>query len=297
QTFPTRRSSDLNNQNLLANENKVKVSYSGLEPVIEDTSYNSVEGPIGVTEKYQLPKEVLYEINEESIRFNDLLIRDSSVIAVSLQYDKETKRFGSDKNTESLQGIVYGTNYNSVEDTMSALESGSFDGYNINKEMLKPLYSKYQTLMEEYPEAEPMPLVLFNGITEEKPRDAIKTLAWVKDLQLGNNPVQFTTFSRTSIDNTTTSEKPKAGSSNSAPFSGGESAGGPRSSGGRPSPRQPAGEEGDKNATGESGTTPEDANQASGTGIVRHDYVNNDQRFVLPYDDRLAKGEIYSKSS
>src|SRR5699024_5645794 len=30
---------------------------------------------------------------------------------------------------------------------------------------------------------------------------------------------------------------------------------------------------------------------------VRHDYVNNDQRFVLPYDDRLAKGEIYSKSS
>ena len=287
----------INNQNLLANENKVKVSYSGLEPVIEDTSYNSVEGPIGVTEKYQLPKEVLYEINEESIRFNDLLIRDSSVIAVSLQYDKETKRFGSDKNTESLQGIVYGTNYNSVEDTMSALEGGSFDGYNINKEMLKPLYSKYQTLMEEYPEAEPMPLVLFNGITEEKPRDAIKTLAWVKDLQLGNNPVQFTTFSRTSTDNTTTSEKPKAGSSNSAPSSGGESAGGPRSSGGRPSPRQPAGEEGDKNATGESGTTPEDANQASGTGIVRHDYVNNDQRFVLPYDDRLAKGEIYSKSS
>lgn len=291
----------------------LSIKYLGVKDV-----YNNFEKE-DLGKKYQLPLKELKKIQEEAKKFNELLIRDSDILAVSLQYNYLTKSFKLARDTKSLEAVVYGTDYRKIEDALEAIKSGAFKGYSINKEMLTPMYSKFKNLLIEHKNSLPMPVVLYDGLAEHTQGDALDVLKWQEELSIHNNPIQYSSVSALlngkslntvdygdSLTDTDVREIAKVALNTIRTHNLGASENEIRIlNQPQGAPPQGSDEEEEENEPIEgvednsddfTRLTPEDADLVSKESYNRHQFLNNDNP-IPPLDDRLLSGEIYSRMS
>ena len=204
---------------------------------------------------YGVPWEVLDRAGEESKRYNSGLVFSKQILAISLQYNRKTRTCIYDSSPgQRLMGVVYATSYGTWEEAREAARGNYFKGVNINKELLRPMYSDYQAVLKNYPQSVTVPLAEFTGAKYSKDSDGIDTLIWASELGLRNPPTEPPTkevgygASEEQLEATrevTETVKTKM----------------------------------------EKPPTRED--------VSLRGYINNDLAFVPPYDDRLATQQIY----
>lgn len=294
-----------------SNHLALDIKYLGVKDV-----YNHL-GKENFPEKYQLPAKDLEKIQEEAKNFNELLVKNSPILAVSLQYNYLTKSFKKARDTRALEAVVYGTKYNNVQQALDAIQSSSFEGFNLNKEMLTPMYSEFKKLLLENRNSQPMPIALYDGIKEVTKGDVIDVSKWEKELSLYNNPIQYSSVSAL------INGEPMNTIDYSAPLTVGKIKqiakqaydkiqsynknsdstmihvlNQPLGDGPQPADESEDSTE-DEGSQDTAATftrmTPEDADISSIESYQRDIFLNNDNP-VNPFDDRLFTGEIYSKS-
>lgn len=211
---------------------------------------------------YGVPKQVLDEAADEAKAYTTGIIKAGGIVAVSLQYDTRSGLAVSDYYGRLL-GVVYSAPYETVEDGILAAETDSFKGVNINKELLKPMYSNYINVQESNPGSAMVPLAEFTGNRSTKenysnPWDGIKIADWALELQLSPPPEkEIINEYQTGKDKADLQMDEKIEAAVNAAVSNYKNKGNVR----------------------------ED--------LSLHGYINNDLSFVAPYDDRLLNGEIY----
>lgn len=248
----------IGNQPITTNDKSALVSYLGVEafyPANQKGKDNTVKAKY-----YGLTKKILDSAGEEAKVYNYSLIHSKKIVAVSLQYDSSTNQLLSDDN-KNISGVVYATDYTSFESAKSAAQNGQFKGININKEMLKPMYSDYQSVQSKNPGSALLPLAEYNGFTKVNSKAGIKTANWGYELNLTAPPNQNSQL---------------AAVKNDGKFKGADEK------------IQQAVKEAVSDYK-KKGNTRQD--------VSIKGYINNDLSFVKPYDDRLMKGHIYKPTS
>ena len=270
----------------------IEITYTGIDNIMNDTSI-----PI---ENYQLPTNELKKIHQEGINFNQLLLNGSKYIAVSLQYNTSTMNIVLNGSKQALEAIVYGNEYSSIKDLLDALKTNKFKGYNINKEMLKPLYTYYKELLLEYRQSQPMPLVLYNGYQTNSDIYGLDILSWEEELSISNNPIQYkgvtatingeplNTIAYTEVIQDTLNAITEEARRKIAVYNYGNNKE-------IKFPNNPLTEK-NINKNKEAEVTASDANLAEERVKVMSSYINNINP-IPPFDDRLYFGEAYTKHS
>jgi len=252
QVVPTK----IGNQTITPNSVKSTVSYLGVEAFALGGSGNTDKAKY-----YGLTKDILNRAGQEAKIYNDSLFESKKIIAVSLQYDTTTGKPVSGNKNE-VTGVAYATSYNDWEEAKSAALSGNFKGINLNKELLKPMYSDYVEVKAQNPSSSMLPIAEYTGYTQTSPKDGIKVGSWGYDLNLTKPP---------SKDN----ENQKSYDSEKTVLDADEKI-------------QKSLKEATKNYK-DKGNIRED--------VSLKGYINNDLAFVPPYDDRLLKGQIYKPTA
>lgn len=262
-----------------------------------------------LVEKYQLPLAVLEEIDKEAHNFNNLLIRNSNIVAISLQYNVHSENFVIDEQHEALKAFVFTTDYKDVEEALESIQSNTFSGNLLNTELLKPLYSGYKTLLEEYQTSQPMPVALFDVQENQYEGYGIAIDNWIEDYSLANNPIQLSNIAAVMSGNVLNDidyelpvtdatvlkiaqrakekilkQKLALSKNQEHHLNNSFTRGGIQSSG-------PLEDEVTESLGDE---VPEDANNETESFGTSNIYINNKNN-IVPYDDRMYSGEIYSK--
>lgn len=238
---------------------KVSVRYLGVDAFELSKSNQQKSNYYGVSSK------VLDSAAIEAKHLNQALIDQSNLLAISLQYDKRTDKPVSEYYGRIL-AVVYATSYNSPEDAAQALREGSFRGININKEMLKPMYSSYQEVLKETPLSIAVPLAEYAGNSYSKEWDGLNISHWGSELHLQEPPTRDTLeeiknkLTKNQEDTKKIEEMLHAQAIDSG-----------------------------KEAYNFKGTTRKDDTIKG--------YINNDLSFVPPKDDRIEDGIIYGPTA
>lgn len=247
------------NQTITPNSVKSIVSYLGVEAFALSTEKEASNKE--KAKYYGLTKDILDEAGQEAMIYNRSLFESRKIIAVSLQYDTTTSEPTSGNNNE-ISAVAYATNYATWEEAKDAALSGTFKGINLNKELLKPMYSDYVAIQKDNVGSVMLPLAEYTGYTESSPKNGIKVSSWGYDLNL---------------------IKPPSKESNNEASSDGEK---------NANDADETIQQAVKAATSSyknKGNTRED--------VSLKGYVNNDLSFVVPYDDRLLTGKVYKPTA
>lgn len=248
----------IGDQNILNNSQQVSSRLLGVEAFeIEDSNYQK-------SLLYGVPVEVLDEAAIEAKAYFTSLVKSKNILALSLQYDTSADQPIAEYY-DRLIGVVYSTDYQTIEEAQQAARSGNFKGINVNKEMLKPMYSDYIAVQENHVGSVMVPLAEFTGnrstgVKYSNPTDGIKIADWALDLQLSLPP------EKESILNETETGKSKADI--------------------QMDEKVDAAVKAAVSDYKNKGNVRED--------VSLHGYINNDLAFVEPYDDRLVNAQIYT---
>lgn len=254
EVVPTR----IGDQMIAPNSVKSTVSYLGVEAFGLKNAKSSTN-----TDKakyYGLTKDILDEAGKEAVNYNRSLFEAKKIIAVSLQYDTSTKTPITGDNNE-LTGVAYATNYSTWEEAKDAATSGNFKGINLNKELLKPMFSDYVAVQADNPGSAMLPLAEYTGYTKGSPKDGIKMASWGYDLNLIKPPSKDN-VNQESYNGETSKDM----------------------------------DEQIQKAVKEATSTYNDKGNIR-EDISLKGYINNDLSFVPPYDDRLLKGQVYKPTA
>ena len=246
-------------QNTKEYNTKVTVRYLGVDTFELSKSNEKKSNFYGVSAK------VLDSAALEAKHLNEALVEEANLLAISLQYDKRTNKPVAEYYGRLL-AVVYATKYNSPEEASQALREGSFRGININKEMLKPMYSSYQELLNQTPLSVAVPLAEYAGSSYSKEWDGLNISHWGAELHLQEPPTRETLneIKNKVIKNQEDTKKIEEALLSKASESG-------------------------KKAYEFKGTTRKDDTIKG--------YVNNDLSFVPAKDDRIEDGIIYGPTA
>ena len=210
---------------------------------------------------YGVDMEILNEAAIEAKHLNDTLLESKRIIAVSLQYDVATMKPTADYFGRLL-GVVYATDYTSWEEAAQAAKDGYFKAININKELLKPMYSNYIQTQKYYAGSIMVPLAEFTGYDYASKNDGIRIADWGAELGLSVPPMEEIT--KVASSGITPDQLVKDAEIEQAVKAY-------------------------KTDYKDKGHVREDISQVG--------YLNNDLAFVPPVDDRISNGTIYAPTA
>lgn len=210
---------------------------------------------------YGVDMEILNEAAIEAKHLNDTLLESKRIIAVSLQYDVATMKPTADYFGRLL-GVVYATDYTSWEEAAQAAKDGYFKAININKELLKPMYSNYIQTQKDYAGSIMVPLAEFTGYDYASKNDGIRIADWGAELGLSVPPMEEIT--KVASSGITPDQLVKDAEIEQAVKAY-------------------------KTDYKDKGHVREDISQVG--------YLNNDLAFVPPVDDRISNGTIYAPTA
>ena len=235
-------------------DQKVHIRYLGID-TFELSSSNSAKSKL-----YNVSTGVLDSAAKEAKNMNQAILDSTTgIIAVSLQYNQYDDVPIPD-DVSRLIGVIYATNYTSYQEAASALQENVFQGINVNKELLKPMYSKYQQVKEQTPNSVAVPLAEFTGNRFSGNQFGINVSNWAAELNLSLPPDKNTVKNLESILN---EDKATADKIESAVK--------------------------DRKTYVFKGNSRKE--------VKRSGYTNNDLSFVKPLDDRLLDGKIYGPTA
>lgn len=170
-------------------DRKVRVRYLGVDTFETFKKNDSYTYNRNNTKSnyYGVDKTVLDAAADEAHRMNKALVTSGGILAVSLQYDI-VKDAPVPDYYGRLLGIVYATEYQSYEQVRRALQEGVFQGINVNKELLKPMYSRYQHVLANTPASVAVPLAEFTGNRYADKAEGLNISNWAAELNLSIPP-------------------------------------------------------------------------------------------------------------
>ena len=243
----------------------------------------------GVTSSLNKEKAKIYGVNETYIKragkeaqnFLRKMFFESKVVAVSLQYNTQTNSLQPTDGYQVPTGIFYATNYSNIHEATEAMKHGTFKGINMNKEMLRPMYSAFEDVLTQTPRSLAIPLTEFTGFEEQMPTDGILISDWAQELDLNLPPTESTLDEKFPRDETL---NPKD-EVDDLPILDDNSEG-----------------DLDKDFIGGNGDatdlhpSKDDEIDYSTEDSVPYGYLPNDLSHIKPFDDRLESLEIYGPS-
>ncbi len=203
--------------------------------------------------RYGVSESIIDRAAAEAGDYNAKILKNRTILALSLQYNRSTNTpYAHDGN---LYGNLYATAYTTLAEAEQAANSGSVKGFNVSKEMLRPLYSDAIAAREEAGSSAYVPLAEFVGNETAQTTDGIKIGEWPVEMGL--------------------TAAPKVGDSDENPFYTDMEA-----------------EAEDIRASGSDTTSFEDQSVGRESATYRedlalHGYINNDISYVPAYDDRV----------
>lgn len=246
----------IGNQNMLNDSETVSVRYLGADTF---ETYGDENRNAGAAKRYgNIPWEVLNRAALEAKEYNRTMIQSGKILAISLQYNTVYKSPSIDDSAgKRLLGVVYATNYSTFEEARAAIRGNYFKGINVNKELLRPMYSDYQAILEDYPQSIAVPLAEFTGVSSSQESDGLKIVGWMEEMGLRNPP---TLISEKAAYGATKKEIDATTDVNAAVNAY------------------------ESNLKNKSETRIDETLKG---------YINNDQSFVKPYDDRVVEQKAY----
>ena len=179
----------IGNQKMLNNSEKVAIRYLGVDTF--ESAGNQYRNAKAAKLYGNVPWEALNTAGAEAKEYNHTMIAAGKIIAISIQYNTVTKEQVYDDASKRIMGVVYSTNYANWEEASAAVKGNYFKGINVNKELLKPMYSDYEAILEAYPQSIAIPLAEYTSLRFSKATDGIKIATWMDELSLRNPPTEI----------------------------------------------------------------------------------------------------------
>ncbi|MGM0165023.1 hypothetical protein [Enterococcus sp. DIV1059_2] len=239
---------------------RITVNYLGVQAPVTK-SQGTYQANSFLAELYKVPVEALQLAAEESKTKNMGLVKTSKILAVSLY--KSNGQFAIHPSKSTPIGVVYKTKIDSTLELEKVFSSGKFTALNVNKEMLRGYPLVNFEIQTDYPGSNIIPFARFSGGAHQTSDSLVSEK---KDAH--QSKLLFATVADTkhqeSIDVSGWPEEI-----------------------GTDSP----------SITTTSSASKEEAENTSKsyTEEAPNHFVDNSQRYVKPYDDRLLNHDIYNE--
>ena len=187
ETIPT----SIGNYSTSSARSRIVINYLGIEPFEIDPM--EAEGVLNLAKSkfYNVGPHVLTAAGKEAKGYNENLIKNDGLIAISLQHNRQTGEITTTPEGHAV-GSVFSTKYTDFQEVQYAVQSGHIKGININKSLLKEKYSGSDRLKESVPHIVDVPLVEFTGFGETSHNYGIQLSGWARQYSLQEPPSQDT---------------------------------------------------------------------------------------------------------
>lgn len=176
----------IGNYDISSAQSRLTIDYLGLEPFGTDDMANRNKAKF-----YAVESNVLTAAGKEAMGYNENLINNDGLIAISLQYNRKNNKLVTTPKGSAI-GEVYSTKYRSFEEVQYAVEAGHLRGININKSLLREKYSGSNRLKESVNYIVDVPLVEFTGFDLDLHHFGLKVSSWASQYSLQRPPNQAT---------------------------------------------------------------------------------------------------------